>query len=68
VNEDLAVAPETKETVKHFSELLENAGVKILQNLLVPGANHIDFAIHAQDRGAAQRALEASGIACRGLQ
>jgi hypothetical protein len=68
VTEELAVAPETKETVRHFSALLENAGVEILETLLVPGANHIDFRINAHDRDVAQRALEASGIACRGLQ
>lgn len=68
VNGSLAVAPETKETVKHFSDLLNNAGVEILETLLVPGADHIDFRINARDRDSAQRALEASGIACRGLQ
>jgi hypothetical protein len=68
VTEDLAPAPETKETARHFSELLTNAGVGILETLLVPGSNHIDFRINAQDREAAQRALEASGILCRGLQ
>jgi hypothetical protein len=68
VREDLAVPPETKETVKQFSALLENAGVEIRQTLLRPGTNRIEFEIPAQDREAAQRALEVSGIVCRGLE
>jgi hypothetical protein len=62
IERKLGPTRKAKEAIHSYSELLESAGVNILQTLIVPAANHIDFVIDAEGLDAAISVLRKSGI------
>jgi len=67
LTDDLGATQKTKQTVREYSELLENAGVQILQTLLILTVNHIDFVIEASGLEAAKKAFAEAGISVSGI-
>ena len=62
VERNLGPTRKAKETMREYRELLEAAGITILQTLIIPAANHIDFVIDAVGLDAAKMAFAEAGI------
>jgi len=59
---DHSITPQAEQAIREWRQLLEDAGVRVLEVGLVPSTNYVNFVIEASGLQAAKKAFIQEGI------